>query len=90
MSHAVKDKDKIVSRLNRIQGQLNAAFNAVKNEEEAYTLLQLLSSTRGALSGLMGDIIEHHIIEHIVKASSKKEAALAGKEVNEILKSFWK
>lgn len=80
----------MIARINRIKGQLDAATEALKTEEEPYRLLQLLSSSRGALMGLMGEIIEGHIIEHIVDSPSRKDAAQAGKEVTEILRSFWK
>lgn len=90
MSHTIRDKEKLISRVNRIKGQLDAVSQILNAEEDAYKLLQLLSSSRGALTGLMGDIIEGHIIEHIVEASTKKDAAQAGREVTEILRSFWK
>ncbi len=90
MSHTIRNKAKLKARINRIKGQLNAASQIVETEGEAYALMQLLSSCRGALSGLMGDVIEGHILEHIVDAHTKKDAAQAGEEVTEILKSFWR
>lgn len=90
MSHTVKNKDKLKKRINRIKGQLDAVVNILDGEEEPYKILQLLSSSRGALLGLMGEIIEGHIMEHVVEADSQKNAAIAGKEVTEILRSFWK
>jgi len=90
VSHTIRDKDKLIARVNRIKGQLDAVSQILNAEEDPYKLLQLLSSSRGALSGLMGEILEGHILEHIVEAPTKKNAAQAGKEVTEILRSFWK
>lgn len=90
MSHTIRDKDKLIARVNRIKGQLEAVTQVLNGEEEPYKLLQMLSSSRGALTGLMGDILEGHILEHIVEAPTKKEAAQAGREVTDILKSFFK
>ena len=72
MSHTIRDKAKLTSRINRIKGQLNAASQIVESEGEPYKLLQLLSSCRGALTGLMGNVIEGHILEHVVGAHKKK------------------
>ena len=90
MAHTIREKAKLRTRINRIKGQLEAASVHLENEHDAYELLQLLSSCKGALMGLMGDIIEGHILEHIVEANTKKDAAEAGNQVTEILRSFWK
>lgn len=52
--------------------------------------MQLLSSCRGALNGLMGDLIEGHIREHIVQAENKKDAAASREDLIDMMKSFWK
>jgi DNA-binding FrmR family transcriptional regulator len=88
--HTVREKQKLLSRINRLKGQLEAASKLIETEDECYKIMQLLSSARGALNGLMGDIIEDHIMEHIVEADNKASASEAGSEVTEILKSFWK
>lgn len=90
VAHTIREKTKLISRINRIKGQLDGVTQVLEKEEDAYKLLQILSSCRGALTGLMGDIIEGHIHEHVVEAPTKKDAAQAGREVTEILKSFWK
>lgn len=88
--HTIREKTKLLTRINRIKGQLDAVSQLLEDEGDAYKLLQLLSSSRGALTGLMGDVIEGHIAEHIVDAATKNDAIEAGKQVSEILKSFWK
>ena len=90
MAHTVREKSKLISRIRRLQGQLNAAATALESEEECYKVLQTLSSCRGALHGLMGDIVSGHIREHIVGAKNGKDAAEAGEETIEIMESFWK
>ncbi len=90
MRHTIREKSKIVSRVNRLKGQLDAFAKAIEAEEECYQVMQLLASCRGALNGLMGDIIEQHIREHIVEAENKKIATESGEELVDIMKSFWK
>ena len=90
MSHAVRQKSKIVARVNRIKGQLDAFAKAIEAEDECYQVMQLLASCRGALNGLMGEVIEEHIRDHIVEAENKKNATESGEELIDIMKSFWK
>lgn len=90
MAHTIKDKSKIIARVNRIKGQLDAFAKAIESEQDEYQILQLLSSCRGALNGLMGDVVEGHIREHIVEAENKKLAAEAGEGLIDILRSFLK
>ena len=90
MAHTVREKNKILSRVNRIKGQLEAFSKAIEAEQDCYHVMQLLSSCRGALNGLMGDVIEEHIREHIVEADNKKIATESGEELIDIMKSFWK
>jgi DNA-binding FrmR family transcriptional regulator len=52
--------------------------------------MQLLASCRGAINGLMGEVVEGHIREHVVEAENKKLAIEAGEELIEIMQSFWK
>ena len=90
MAHTIREKEKLVSRVSRLQGQLNAVAAGLEREEDCYKLLQTLASCRGALNGLMGEIVAGHIREHIVGAKNAKEAATAGEEAIEIMESFWK
>lgn len=90
MAHTIREKKKIIGRINRLKGQLEAVAELIEKEEDCYKVMQVLSSCRGALNGLMGEVVEGHINEHIVQAESKSAATQAGAEVVEILKSFWK
>lgn len=90
MAHTIKEKSKILSRVNRIKGQLEAFSKAIESEQDCYQVLQLLASCRGALNGLMAEVVEGHIREHIVEAENKKLAAESGEDLIEIMKSFLK
>lgn len=90
MGHTIGDKKKILARVNRLKGQLEAFSAAVESEQDCYKVMQLLASCRGALHGLMGDLVNNHIREHVVQADNKKDAARAGDELIAIMESFWK
>jgi FrmR/RcnR family transcriptional regulator, repressor of rcnA expression len=90
MAHTTKSRDKLIARIKRLQGQLGSVSEALEREEDCYKVLQTLASARGALQGLMGEIVEGHIREHVVGAVNAKEAHEAGEQTIEIMKSFWK
>lgn len=90
MAHTIRDKAKVVSRVNRIKGQLDAFAKAVESEHDCYQSMQLLSSCRGAINGLMTELVESHIRDHIVEAKNKKSAANHAEELIDIMKSFLK
>ena len=90
MAHIAADKAKILARVNRIKGQLEAFSKAVDSDEDCYKVLQLLASCRGAMNGLMSEVIENHIREHIVEAENKKMASESGDDLIEIMRSFLK
>ncbi|PWU13221.1 MAG: transcriptional regulator [Bdellovibrio sp.] len=90
MPHSARETGKILARVNRLKGQLDAFAKAVEADEDCYQVMLLLASCRGALNGLMGEVVEDHIREHIVEAENKKLATAAGEDLIEIMKSFWK
>lgn len=90
LAHTIEGKTKILSRANRIKGQLEAFCKAIESEQDEYEIMQLLASCRGALNGLMAEVVEGLIREHIIKADNKKMAAEAAEELVDIMRSFLK
>jgi FrmR/RcnR family transcriptional regulator, repressor of frmRAB operon len=71
MSHTTKDKKKLLSRIRRIRGQSEAIERALEGEGECEEILQLVASCRGALNGLMAELIEGHLRFHVLDPSQK-------------------
>lgn len=59
------EKKKILIRVNRIRGQMNALEENLKNDSECRTILQQIAAVRGAVNGLMAEVLESHIRETI-------------------------
>jgi FrmR/RcnR family transcriptional regulator, repressor of frmRAB operon len=75
VSHTTKNKAKMVSRARRIKGQVEAIERALEGESECEDILQLVASCRGALNGLMAELIEGHVRYHVLPADGKAGAA---------------
>jgi DNA-binding FrmR family transcriptional regulator len=91
MSHTIKDKEKLVLRAKRIQGQVEALARAIAEERDCSEVLQLMSAARGAMNSLMAELLEGHVRNHVL--NGKKSGAgqtLAADEVIAMVKSYLK
>ena len=66
MAHVRTEKTKLLHRLRRIRGQLEAIERAVEEDTECARALQQATSCRGAMDGFIAEVIEDHILEHMV------------------------
>jgi DNA-binding FrmR family transcriptional regulator len=65
MSHTVREKAKLLRRVRRIRGQVDALERALEAEKGCSEVLQQIAAARGAMNGLMTEVIEDHIRTHI-------------------------
>jgi DNA-binding FrmR family transcriptional regulator len=92
MGHTAHDKGKLLSRVRRIRGQVEALERAVDGEEDCFAVLQLIAACRGAISGLMSEVIEGHIRHHVLDPAARPNAKQneAAEELIGVLKTYLK
>ncbi|ADM10819.1 hypothetical protein PB2503_00260 [Parvularcula bermudensis HTCC2503] len=78
--HLSQNSDRLRARLRRITGQLGAVDDALGGEAPCAAVLQQLAAARGALNGLMDEIIEAHLREHVAAPDLSPEDRAAGTE----------
>lgn len=78
MSHAAMNKDRLVARVRRIAGQVQAIERALEAEAGCSEVLRQVASARGAIAGLMNEIVEEHIREHVADPALDEAARAAG------------
>lgn len=66
MSHTIHDQKKLKARTNKIQGQVIALKKMLDEPHECAAVLQQIAAIRGAVNGLMREVIKGHLVEHIV------------------------
>ena len=90
MSHTIEDKQKLLLRAKRIQGQVEALVRALTEERDCSDVLQLMSAARGAMNSLMAELLEGHIRSHVLNGKQKPTSAqvLAADEVIDMVKSY--
>jgi DNA-binding FrmR family transcriptional regulator len=66
MTHTVREKRKLLGRVRRIRGQVAAIENALDSEAGCEAVMQLIAGVRGAIAGLMAEVVEDHVRTHLV------------------------
>ena len=59
MSHTIREKTKLLNRIRRIRGQVEAIERALEEEVGCADVLQRITSCRGAMNGLLGYLTEN-------------------------------
>ncbi|PZR12951.1 MAG: transcriptional regulator [Azospirillum brasilense] len=92
MAHTTRDKAKLTARVKRLRGQVEAIERGLENEVGCVEILQLVASVRGAINGLMGELIEDHIREHVVDPAHEPDPAKAegARDLIEVLRTYMK
>jgi DNA-binding FrmR family transcriptional regulator len=90
MSHTKNEKAKLLNRVRRIRGQVEAIERALENEEGCATVLHLITAARGAINGLMAEVIEDHIRLHVVEPAKDAVRARGAEELIEAVQSYLK
>jgi DNA-binding FrmR family transcriptional regulator len=80
MAHLKKNKEQLVSRVRRISGQLVAIERALEADAGCSAVLQQVAAARGAINGLMDEIVEDHVREHVARPDLDAEDRAAGAE----------
>ena len=90
MSHTKREKLKLLNRVRRVRGQVQAVERALEEEQGCATVLHRIVAARGALNGLMTEVIEDHIRLHLIEADKDSERARDAEELIEAVQSYLK
>lgn len=80
MPHTASNKVQLIARVRRIAGQMTAIEKALEADLGCASVLQQVAGVRGAVNGLMSQIIEDHLREHVARAGLSAEQRSAGAE----------
>jgi DNA-binding FrmR family transcriptional regulator len=84
MSHTVHEKQKLLARVRRIRGQVDAIERALDGDSGCDQVLHLIAGARGAMAGLMAEVVEDHVRSHLVDIE-KYPDALNGDATEQLL-----
>lgn len=74
--HTSRDRDKLLHRVRRLRGQIDAVERALREpSHDCYAVLQTIAACRGAVSGLMAEVLEGHVRGHLIDPARRPTAA---------------
>lgn len=83
-------KAKLVNRVRRILGQIEAMERGINYDNRCTDLLQLASAARGALDGLLSELIERHVRVNIVESQQIETVTEAAEDLIDVVRSYLK
>lgn len=88
----VRDHAKLLNRIRRIRGQVHAIEGLLEQEADSEKVLQTIAACRGAIDGLMAEVLEEHVRLHVVApgADPGSDQAQAAEHVIELIRSYLK
>jgi DNA-binding FrmR family transcriptional regulator len=90
VSHTKAEKVKLLNRVRRVRGQIEAVERALEDEKGCSTVLHLIVAARGAMNSLMTEVIEDHIRLHVVDPVKDAERARGAEELIEAVQAYLK
>jgi DNA-binding FrmR family transcriptional regulator len=88
MSHTVREKQKLLNRVRRIRGQVEAIERALEGEAGCSRVMHLIAGCRGAVNGLLAEVVEDHVRTHLI--DPVKDPAEAADQLIEVVHSYFK
>lgn len=91
MAHTIREKNKLLNRVRRIRGQMEAIERALEDEKGCSSVLQLIVGARGAINGLMAEVLEDHIQLHVADPGlAKAQRSEGAAELIEAVRTYLK
>jgi DNA-binding FrmR family transcriptional regulator len=88
--HDRREKLKLLNRVRRVRGQIEAVERAISDDQGCASVLHLIVAARGGLSGLMTEVIEDHIRLHVVDPTRDAERSRGAEELIEAVQAYLK
>ena len=91
MPHSPEEKKKVLARVRRIRGQCDALDRALEAGADCGPVLQQIAAIRGAVNGLMSEVMEAHLREEFGQpAASDEQRAERVRDMSALIRSYLK
>ena len=92
MSHTVRQQAKLLNRVRRIRGQVDAIERALEAQADCDHIMHQIAGCRGALGSLLSEVVEEHIQSHLVEPLRGREpiAADAAEQLADVFRGYFK
>ena len=92
MVHTIREKNKLLARVRRIRGQVEALERALVSEAGCEPVMHQIVGIRGAVAGLMAEVVEDHVRNHLVAPQGNAVAldASAAEQLIDVMHTYLK
>ena len=90
MSHDEREKLKLLQRVRKLRGQLDAVERALEGKKDCGDQLMLLAAVRGGVNSLMGEVLETHIRFHLTDGSKEQIAPELAEDLIDLVRAYLK
>jgi len=90
MSTHERQKLKLLQRVRRLRGQLDALERSLEADEDCGDQLMLLAAVRGAVNSLMGEVLEDHVRFHLVDGAKERLAPELAEDLIDLVRAYLK
>jgi DNA-binding FrmR family transcriptional regulator len=85
-----KDRTKLVNRVKRIRGQMDAVERTLAEDRDCTDVLMLLAAVRGGINSLMAEVLEDHIRLHLLEQGRTQLTPELGEELIDLVRAYLK
>jgi len=64
--HTLREQNKLINRVRRLRGQVDAVERALAANASCSEIIQRVTAARGAIDGLMAQLLEEHVREYLL------------------------
>lgn len=72
MPHSPEEKKRVLARVRRVRGQIDALERALEEGADCAPILQQIAAVRGGINGLMAGVLESHLRETFASFEENK------------------
>ena len=90
MSHQDREKIKLLQRLRKVRGQLDAVERSLAADEDCGGQLMLLAAVRGGVNSLMAEVLETHIRFHLADGAKEQIAPELAEDLIDLVHAYLK
>jgi DNA-binding FrmR family transcriptional regulator len=90
MSHQEREKLKLMQRLKKLRGQLDAVERSLAADEDCGGQLMQLAAVRGGVNSLMAEVLETHIRFHLADGVKEQIAPELAEDLIDLVHAYLK
>jgi DNA-binding FrmR family transcriptional regulator len=90
MSHGERETIKLLQRVRKLRGQLDAVERSLTSDQDCGDQLMLLAAVRGGVNSLMAEVLETHIRFHLVDGAKEQIAPELAEDLIDLVRAYLK